>query len=180
MRTDVSAEGHASFMSTRMKPAILLAALLFLPGYVFANAGVPILATTMTGIVLWLIPVVILEILILRKLTGMTAGAAAWPVVVANIASTLAGIGLTMVEIFFDLPTMMVVNPGTTSSYFLSLAFVVLFFFLSLAIELPVVRKMVKSIDRDVLKRAVIFANVGSYVMMSAFLIARMIKIGIS
>ena len=95
---------------------------------------------------------------------------------VANITSTLAGVGLALLILVAEVPMLSDNVYGETASNLWSLALFVPLFFLSVAIELPVVRKMNKSVDRQTLKRAIIFANAGSYLMMSAFLVARIIK----
>lgn len=163
-------------MNAKARSVGLLAALVLLPGLVFANTGIPILARTVTGIVLWFVPIVIVEILILKKQIGTSAKNVAWPVTVANIVSTLMGIGLEILVIVVDVPLLSDHVPFGTITYLLSLVLFIPLFFLSVAIELPVVRKMTNSVDGPSLKRAIILANAGSYLMMSAYLIARMIK----
>lgn len=164
-------------MSSKTKWAGLLAALLLLPGHALANMGVPIFANTVMGIVLWIIPIVIVEALILRKQIRISAIDAAWSVTVGNIASTVAGIGLVILVIIADIPLLSDYVGYGKSSYLLSLAILVPLFFLSVAIELPVVGKILGSVDRHSLKRAIFLANIGSYLMMSTFLIARVIKL---
>lgn len=137
-------------MSNRTKLSGLLAALVLLPGHALANTGAPVLFQTVTGLVLALISIVIVE--------------------------TLAGVGLVLLILVAEVPMLSDNVYGETTSNLWSLALFVPLFFLSVAIELPVVRKMNKSVDRQVFKRAIILANAGSYLMMSAFLIARIIK----
>ena len=95
---------------------------------------------------------------------------------VANIISTLAGVGLAFLILATEVPILSDNVYGETTSNLWSLVIFVPLFFLSVAIELPVVRKMNKSVDRQAFKRAIILANAGSYLMMSAFLVARIIK----
>jgi hypothetical protein len=159
-------------MSAGTKRTILLVALVLLPGYVFANTGVPVLTRTVIGLVLWLIPIVIVESLILKKQIRISTLAVVGSVTVANITSTLAGVGLAFVEIFLS-PYYVY---SVTATSLVTLALFVPLFILSVVIEVPVVKIMSKSADTPSLKRAVILANIGSYLMMSTFLIARMIK----
>ena len=163
-------------MSNRTKLSGLLAALVLLPGQVSANSGVPVLFQTVTGLVLALIPIVIVETLVVRNQVRISRKDATWSVTVANIISTLAGVGLVFLILVAEVPMLSDNVYGETASNLWSLALFVPLFFLSVAIELPVVRKMNKSVDRQAFKRAIILANAGSYLMMSAFLIARMIK----
>lgn len=60
-----------------------------------------------------------------------------------------------------------------------TLALFVPLLLLSVAIEYPVIRLMNRAVDKTSVKDAIIPANVGSYLMMSTFLIARMIKVAI-
>ncbi len=163
-------------MSNRTKLSGLLAALVLLPGHVLANTGVPVLFQTVTGLLLALIPIVIVETLVVRNQVRISRIDAAWSVTIANIVSTLAGVGLAFLILVAEVPMLSDNVYGETASNLWSLALFVPFFFLSVAIELPVVRKMNKSVDRQAFKRAIILANAGSYLMMSAFLIARIIK----
>ena len=163
-------------MSNRTKLSGLLAALVLLPGHALANTGVPVLFQTVTGLVLALIPIVIVETLVVRNQVRISGIDAAWSVTVANITRTLAGVGLAFLVLAAEVPMLSDNVYGETASNLWSLALFVPLFFLSVAIELPVVRKMNKSVDRQTFKRAIILANTGSYLMMSAFLIARIIK----
>ena len=163
-------------MSSRTKLSGLLAALVLLPGHVLANTGVPVLFQTVGAIVLALIPIVIIETLVVRNQITISRIDAAWSVTVANITSTLAGVGLAFLILAAEIPILSGMVYGETASNLWSLVLFVPLFFLSVAIELPVVRKMNKSVDRDSLKRAIIFANAGSYLLMSAFLVARILK----
>ena len=163
-------------MRTRTKLSGLLAALVLLPGHVLANTGVPILFQTVTGLVLALIPIVIIETLVVRNQITISRIDAAWSITVANITSTLAGVGLAFLILVAEVPVLSESVYGETTSNLGSLVIFVPMFFLSVAIELPVVRKMNKSVDRQALKRTIIFANAGSYLLMSAFLVARIIK----
>ncbi len=153
-----------------------MAVLVLLPGHALANVGVSILFLTVGGTVLALIPIVIVETLVVRNQITISRIDAAWSVTVANIISTLAGVGLAFLILAADVPILSGIVYGEMASNLWSLVIFVPMFFLSVAIELPVVRKMNKSVDRQALKRAIIFANAGSYLMMSAFLIARIIK----
>ena len=141
-----------------------------------ANTGIPILFQTFTALVVALIPIVIVETLVVRNQITISRIDAAWSVTVANITSTLAGVGLAFFILVADVPILSDNVYGETASNLWSLVIFVPMFFLSVAIELPVVRKMNKSLDRDSLKRAIIYANAGSYLLMSAFLVARVIK----
>jgi len=163
-------------MSNKTRLSGLLPALVLLPGHALANTGVPVLFQTVTGLVLALIPIVIVETLVVRNQVRISRIDAAWSVTVANITSTLAGVGLALLILVAEVPMLSDNVYGETASNLWSLALFVPLFFLSVAIELPVVRKMNKSVDRQTLKRAIIFANAGSYLMMSAFLVARIIK----
>ena len=163
-------------MSSRTKLSGLSAALVLLPGYALANTGVSVLFLTVGGIVLALIPIVIIETLVVRNQITISRIDAAWSVTVANIVSTLAGVGLAFLILVAEVPILSDDVYGETASNLWSLVIFVPMFFLSVAIELPVVRKMNKSVDRQALQRAIILANAGSYLLMSAFLVARIIK----
>ena len=163
-------------MSSRTKLSGLSAALVLLPGYALANTGVSVLFLTVGGIVLALIPIVIIETLVVRNQITISRIDAAWSVTVANIVSTLAGVGLAFLILVDEVPILSDDVYGETASNLWSLVLFVPMFFLSVAIELPVVRKMSKSVDRQALQRAIILANAGSYLLMSAFLVARIIK----
>lgn len=95
---------------------------------------------------------------------------------VANVASTVAGFGLVILEGFAQVPFLPYHIMGGTIADLVALALFVPLFFLSVAIELPVLRLLRKGVDTASLKRAIILANIGSYLMMSTFLVGRMIK----
>jgi len=162
----------ASKMSARIGRITQVVSTVLIPGQVLANTGVPVLTTTVTGLVLGLIPIVIVETLVLSKQINVSTLVALGAVTVANITSTLAGVGLAFLEIL--LTPFYVYD--VTSSNLVVLALFVPLFFLSVVIEVPVVKIMIGSAEKQSLKRAVILANVGSYLMMSTFLLARMIK----
>jgi hypothetical protein len=143
-----------------------------LPGAAMANTGVPVLAGTVIGMIVALIPVVAVEALVLRDQLRMGALRALGITIVANIVSTLAGVIVAAIEVFLAPHFVIMVD----SPNLLTLIALVPLFVLSVIIERPVVRKMSKQADGALVKRAVLLANVASYVLIAAFVIARMVK----
>jgi hypothetical protein len=155
---------------------VLLAALALLPACAYANTGVPILARTMTGMVIALIPIIAIESLVLRDQLGISALSALGTATVANIVSTLVGVGLAASEILLA-PVFVIMVDSTN---ILTLILLLPLFFLSVVIERPVVGIMTKSADVAVVRRAILIANACSYVLIAAFVAARIVKLALA
>ena len=163
-------------MRNRFNQLALLAGLALLPGHAVANVGIPPLTHTVFGFVLWFIPILIVETLILDRQLGLTTGYTLGSVTVANLVSTIAGFGFVVLELYVEIPFLPYHLTSGTFTNLVTLALLVPFFLFSVVIEIPVHRLFRRSVDAASLKRAVILANVGSYLLMSSFLIGRIIK----
>jgi hypothetical protein len=168
------------FMRARNCRFALLSGLVLLPGHAFANVGVPPITNTVFGLVLWFIPIVFVETVILKKQISISTGSAAGSVTVANLVSTTAGFGFVFLEGIVEIPLLPYhVGVGTITDL-ITLGLFVPFFFFSVVIELPVHRLFRQAVDAASLKRAIILANIGSYLLMSTFLLGRIIKSAIA
>ena len=133
----------------------------------------------MFSVVVALIPIVILETIILGKLLELPPRSMILSVAAANVTSTIAGILFVVLEASVPFPFLPILLVAGTEGYIVKLLLLLPFFALSVAIERPVLGWVKKGLDRDRLTRAVILANVGSYLLMAAFLIGRILKHGI-
>lgn len=168
-----------------------VAVLFALPSAAYANAGLPMLAIAWPGMGVALLPVVAIEVLVLRRLLR----AARWRTVlvasVSNAVSTVVGIPLTwlvLVAAQMLTPSGGGVGPdiGTLAGkvfavtvqapwlipydaqlYWMvpaaALALLVPFFFASWAIEYGVTRLMMREFGAGPVRRAVMWANLASY-----------------
>ena len=155
---------------------VLLLCIAFLGTHAYANVGVPPVASTMFGVVLWLIPIVILETVILGKRLSIPAKSMILGVVAANVASTVAGFLFAFLEEYVEIPFLPARLVGGTVEDFVTLLLLMPFFLMSVAIELPILRWTKEALDADALRRAVVLANIGSYLLIAAFLVGRMVK----
>ena len=155
-----------------------LVALCFTSGRAFANVGVPPLFNTAIEIVLFLIPIVIIETIALKNQLAISARSIWWAVAIANLVSTFAGVLITFIEDYVHLPFLpMRVGAGAATIDDLTiLALLLPFFILSIAIEVPLLRLLKIGLDRRALRRAAILANICSYLLIAAFLVGRIIK----
>jgi len=146
-------------------------------GNAFANVGVPPLTNTWFTLVLWLIPIVAIEAVVLKQQLPISARSAAGAAILANLASTAAGFLFVLVdETYLSIPFLPVrVTVGTITDL-VTLGLFIPFFLASVAIEYPVCRVLKRTIDVGRMRRAVLYANLASYLLMSAFLIGRMVK----
>jgi hypothetical protein len=164
-----------------------------------ANAGVPMIAIVYPGMGIALLPVIILEVMVLRRLLDTAPGRTAVTVTVSNLVSTVLGVPLTWVALVllqaltggggagpsFDTllgkilavtwqaPWMM---PYEADMYWMmpvaALVLLVPFFFVSWLIEYHVSRLILRTIDRVELRRAVLKANLVSYALLAALTLA--------
>jgi hypothetical protein len=169
--------------STSLIALVLAAA----SGSALANVGVPVVMNTAFGMLLALIPVCVIEALVLQKVTGCSLKATAFSSLLANLASTAAGLLVALVDIGADealggalgFVSMGVIPPRATTGTMTDLAHLILLvpcLFLSVIIETPVHRVRLGKIDPVTLRRAVWSANLASYLMLAMFLLARMAK----
>ena len=164
--------GHRAMSANNTQTTLVLGLALF-SGSAFADAGIPLIiigdpVNAMMVVPLWLVPICIVEALILNKKISDPTRSFAGAVIVANLASTAAG--LVFLSLF---PTMRV--SGTIEDL-VTLALFLPLFLISIAIEFPVHKLLRKSVNTAALMRAVVLANIGSYLLMSAFLIGRITK----
>jgi hypothetical protein len=160
-------------MIANITPCTLILALALYSGAGLADAGVPLIGLGKPEVAIVLVPLLlvficIVETLILNKRISYRTQSFAGPVIVANIASTVAG----LILLNFIPP---IYGQGTIEDI-VTLGLFVPLFFISVTIEYPVHKVMRKSVNPQVLMRAVVLANLGSYLLMSAFLIGRIVK----
>jgi hypothetical protein len=155
--------------------SIAVLVMAFTPAWANANVGIAPITSTMLEIIFFLIPIVIIESIIIGKRLNLPAKAVFLGVAAANIVSTLAGFIFAIAEVFAAFPLLRDSHTDPISILIL-LLIVSLFFVLSVAIELPVLKLTKWASDAIALTRAVILANAGSYFLMVVFLIARIVK----
>jgi hypothetical protein len=180
-------------------------ALVAVPTAAFANAGVPMLAIVYPGMGILLIPVIVLEVLVLRRRLGASLKRTTIMVTVSNLVSTVIGVPLTwgalvgvqaltggggpagppfetlagkVLAVTWQAPWMM---PYDSDMYWMipvaSLVLLVPFFFASWLIEYRLSRPFMRDTEKPVLRRAVLVANVVSYALL---VVAALIGLGIS
>jgi hypothetical protein len=174
--------------------AIALASALLVPGVAFANAGVPMIGILYPGMGIMLVPVIMLEIVVLRRRLSAPLSLTARMVTVSNLVSTLVGVPLTwvalvvlqgvtgaggpvgppfetlagkMLAVTWQAPWMM---PYESDMYWMvpvaAMVLLIPFFFASWLIEYQLSRLFMRDIDREVLKRGVLAANLASYALL--------------
>jgi hypothetical protein len=180
-------------------------AVVAIPASASANAGVPMLAVVYPGMGILLIPVIVLEVVVLRRLLGASLRRTAIMVTVSNLVSTVIGVPLTwgalvgvqaltggggaagpsfdtflgkVLAVTWQAPWMM---PYEADMYWMipvaSLVLLVPFFFTSWWIEYQLSRLFMRETEKAVLKQAVLVANLVSYALLVA---AALVGLGIS
>lgn len=145
---------------------------LVLPSAAYANAGVPVIGTTVSTMIMLLIPIILIEAAILRKYLDIGYKKAIKPSMCANVLSTIAGLPMAFV---FTLAlgeatqTSEWIVTEDISAAFLAIALQLLVaFFVSVYLEYLVVGKAFKQIEKVKIKQAVWRANEVTY---SAFIL---------
>jgi hypothetical protein len=180
-------------------------AVVAIPASASANAGVPMLAVVYPGMGILLIPVIVLEVVVLRRLLGASLRRTAIMVTVSNLVSTVIGVPLTwgalvgvqaltggggaagpsfdtflgkVLAVTWQAPWMM---PYEADMYWMipvaSLVLLVPFFFASWLIEYQLSRLFMRETEKPVLRQAVLVANLVSYALLVA---AALVGLGIS
>lgn len=169
---------------------------LFVPSIAFANAGIPMIAIMYPGMGILLVPVIVLEALVLRRLLRTPVRQTWVMVTVSNLASTGVGVPLTwaalvgiqivtggggsspvlaipflgrLLGVTWQAPWMM--PWGADEQWMIplaSLALLVPFFFASWLIEYVVSVMFLRDMDAGRLKRAVLVANLVSYALLAS------------
>lgn len=169
------------------------------PAVAFANVGVPMIGIIYPGMGILLVPVVVLEVVVLRRRLSQPLRRTTLTVTVSNLVSTVVGIPLTWIALF---GLQAVTGGGTTGPSFETLAGKVLavtwqapwmmpyesdlywmipvaalvllvpFFFASWLIEYSVSRLFMRDIEHGSLRNAVLVANLVSYALLAAVALA--------
>jgi len=140
-----------------------------LPSVAYANAGVPVIATTAGFMITLLIPIILIEAAILRKYLDIGYKKAIKPSMCANVLSTIAG--LPMAFVF----TLALGEEWTSYTEdiltgFLPIALQLLVaFFVSVYLESLVVGKAFKQLEKVKIKQAVWRANEVTYGVLILF-----------
>jgi hypothetical protein len=167
---------------------------LIVPQVAQANAGLPMIYLVWPGMGLMLLPVVVLETFILRRALGTSLKRTLLIVVTANLISTALGIPLTwgvlvllqlltlggstgvdidtlvgkLLAVTWQAPWLMPYDGhGHWMAPAAALTLLVPFFFASWFIEYFVSRRMVREVNRNLLKKMVRNANLASYLMLA-------------
>lgn len=151
-------------MSRKHRPLILL----FIPATAFANTGIPLFMYMSAWQILFLIPIIFIEAVVLYKMIQLNYGQACVASFVANLASTLLGVIVIIPTFFINLMT-----PWTTVSTILMIILLYPFYRLSVWCEYVVLKH---KLSHPQLKQALIIANRLSYFMLLVFLISCIIK----
>ncbi|MDO8915821.1 MAG: hypothetical protein Q7W16_07055 [Coriobacteriia bacterium] len=180
--------------------AAALMGALAVPAVAFANAGVPMLGIVYPGMGILLIPVIVLEVAVLRRRLGAPLRRTAVMVTVSNLVSTVLGVPLTwaalvglqavtggggaagpsfdtlagkVLAVTWQAPWMM---PYESDMYWMipvaTLVLLVPFFFVSWLIEYQISRPFMRDTDKAVLRRAVLIANLMSYGLLALVALA--------
>jgi hypothetical protein len=186
----------------RILSMLAAAIVLAVPAAAFANAGVPMIAIVYPGMGILLLPVIIIEVVVLRRRLSSPLRRTAIMVTVSNLVSTVFGVPLTwmvlvalqavtggggsagpsfdtfagkLLAVTWQAPWMM---PYESDMYWMmpvaSLVLLVPFFFVSWLIEYQLSRLFLRDVDKADLKRAVLIANLVSYAMLAGVVLAWM------
>jgi hypothetical protein len=167
---------------------------LLVPSVAYANMGLPMIAIMYPAMGILLVPVIVLEVLVLRRLLSTPVRRTWAMVTVSNLVSTGVGIPLTWVALVaiqfvtggtgwspvLDVPilgTLLSVTwlapwmmPSGADEHWMiplaSLALLVPFFFASWLIEYVVSLMFMRDMEAGLLKRAVFVANLVSYALL--------------
>jgi hypothetical protein len=165
------------------------------PATALANAGVPMIALVYPGMGIMLVPVIVIELLVLRRRLEMPIRRLIAMTTVSNAVSTVAGVPLTwlalvalqgvtggggpagpsfetiagkVLAVTWQAPWMM---PYEADMYWMvpvaTLVLLVPFFFASWLIEYWVSRLFARETDKKTLNRAVLAANLVSYAFLA-------------
>jgi Na+-translocating ferredoxin:NAD+ oxidoreductase RnfE subunit len=164
------------------------------PAIALANAGVPMIGIVYPGMGILLIPVIVLEFVVLRRRLKSPARRTAVMTTVSNLVSTGVGVPLTwavlvglqavtggggpgpsfdtlvgkLLAVTWQAPWMM---PYESDLFWMvpvaALVLLVPFFFVSWLIEYELSRLFMRGVDKAVLRRAVLFANLLSYALLA-------------
>lgn len=174
--------------------AVFLSVLL-VPSIACANAGLPMIAIMYPGMGILLVPVIVLEVLVLRRLLDTPVRRTSAMVAVSNLVSTGVGVPLTWAALvgvqfvtggggwspLLDVPFLgkllgvtwlapWMMPWGTDEHWMIPLAALMLlvpFFFASWLIEYVVSVMFMRDIEAARLKRAVLVANLVSYALLA-------------
>lgn len=172
---------------------------LIAPDIASANAGIPMLALAWPAQWLAFIPIVLVECELIRRPLQLPFHSVIWPVIRANFISTLVGVPIAWLAM---LAPLMVVGVGLSSLlastnipdyvqyivfpftaawiggsgpwevYFAFTVLTIPFCIVSVFLEEGSIRKTLPDIDRSMLHRLVVRANVWSYVLLSILALA--------
>jgi hypothetical protein len=164
------------------------------PAIAFANAGVPMIGIVYPGMGILLIPVIVLEVAVLRRRLGVPLRRTAVMVTVSNLVSTVVGVPLTwaalvglqavtgggaagpsfdtlvgkLLAVTWQAPWML---PYEADLYWMvpvaTLVLLVPFFFVSWLIEYHVSRPFMREVDHAELRLSVLAANLMSYALLA-------------
>ncbi|HNX31786.1 MAG TPA: hypothetical protein PKM35_09275 [Holophaga sp.] len=148
-------------------------AILAAPCAARANAGIPVGGDSIALCIQWFVAVVALEYLVLRHDLKTGFRRSLGIVAAANLLSTVAGVVVNLATLFVPI----LVEPSLGSrSRGADLATLVLFvplFFLSWWIEGAFAVRRLREFPRAAVWRCLFRANLGSYAMLSAFVLVR-------
>lgn len=169
------------------------------PAVAFANIGVPMIAVVYPGMGLLLIPIMVLEALIIQRRLGIERRRAFLTSISSNALSTIVGVPLTWIALFslqalvgggspgpsiqtlagklfavtVQAPWMM---PEEAELYWMvptaTLVLLVPFLFMSWLVEYQLSKLFIRDGDRPTLRRAVLIANLWSYALLAAVVLA--------
>jgi hypothetical protein len=179
----------------RLWIAAVAACAVMVPSAALANAGVPMIAIVYPGMGIMLLPVIALEVVVLRRRLGSPLRRTAIMVTVSNLVSTVVGVPLTwaalvagqavtggggsagppfdtvagkVLAVTWQAPWMM---PYESDMYWMvpvaALVLLVPFFFVSWLIEYQVSRLFMRGTERAALRHAVLVANLVSYALLA-------------
>ena len=151
-----------------MHPKYFLIALIFLPSVALANIGIPLLMYMSQWQVMFLIPIILIEAFVLYKIINLNYLKAVLATFIANIASTLLGV-IVSIPTFF-LPFM---APWGTAATIALILFLYPFYRLSVWSEHKVLKI---KLHQPELHQALVSANQLSYFLLLVFLISSIIK----
>lgn len=170
----------------------LFAFLTFFPEPAIADAGVPMVFVTLPSMLIALVPIIVLEAIVIRRMLGISLKDAAKVSAVINMVSTVIGIPIT----WFILVSIEIVTAGgkaygleTPFKKFLAVSLqapwlipydkdlnwmvpaafswlLIFFFFMSVKLEGYIAKRMLKDLETQLINRAVLVANLWSYAVL--------------
>ncbi len=193
-------DGISSIICIMRTKYFYCAFLLLVPAYCFGNVGIPVIAITYPGFAVLLLPIIITEYFIIKSIINTEKKTIIVSTVVSNSVSTLIGVPLAWAVLLIleivTTSTSAIQSEGLmyfvgsialqsawmqslNDNYWMLPASVIInlipAYFLSKYSEYIITKKMIKTVEKDQIKKAVFKANNITYVSLFAIAVGYLI-----